>query len=315
MKIVWIAYHIEGLGAFRAVLESGYDVRAMYTLTPDAARRRSAVADYAPLCQRYGVPLHLIDDINDRAVVRSIAETRPDLLIALGWSQMLAPALLDVPRLGTVGAHASMLPKHRGRAPVNWAIIRGEAETGNTLLWLSEGVDRGDIIDQVAIPISAFDTCATIYDEVARSNHYMLLDLLKKLARGQRPGISQRADRSPALPARTPADGLIDWTAPARSVYDLVRGVTRPYPGAFSYLRRVRWTIWSSALLALAPADVSPGQVIGASVSPEDRACGQIVGCGEGAVILLEVEDDQGRVLSGRDLAAQPWSGEVWTDG
>jgi methionyl-tRNA formyltransferase len=123
------------------------------------------------------------------------------------------------------------------------------------------------------------------------------------------------------LPRRRPADGRIDWSQPAASVYDFIRALTRPYPGAFSRLDGARWTIWQAARLPLADprgGASRPGEVLGPMVSPLPEACGQVVACGEsgtGAVVLLEAEAEDGTVLSGPSLAEQPWTGKVWTDG
>ncbi len=340
MKIVWVGFHQEGIDAFRAVLEAGHDVAAAFTLTQAAAGKRSGVTDYAPICREYGVPLHHVSNINDDSAMERLEALAPDLIVVLGWSQILQPRLLRLPRVGVVGAHASLLPHNRGRAPVNWALIRGEEETGNTLMWLAEGVDTGAIIDQVAFPITPFDTCATLYDHVAASNRAMVLRLLERLARSEKPGRPQPHTDEPALPGRKPADGLIDWSQPAQRVYDLVRGVTRPYPGAFTYLDGRKWIVWSAALLPVElapratgragaaatepsggearvtpPAWADPGEVLGMAVSPEPGACGPVVACADGALLLNELEDDAGNVLRGPDLARQPWRGKVFRDG
>ena len=315
MRIGWIGFHQEGLAAFRAVVEAGFAVRAAVTLTAEAAARRSGAADYAPLCRQHGIPLHRVDSINSDRSAGLLADLDLDLVIVLGWSEILRPHVLRLARLGMVGAHASLLPHNRGRAPVNWALIRGETQTGNTLLWLAEGVDSGQIIDQTVIPISPYDTCATLYDKVALSNRDMVLRLLARLQAGERPGRPQPATAEPLLPRRKPEDGRINWNAPAHDVYNFVRALTRPYPGAFGQLNGKRWTIWRCALLPGRHRGALPGEVMGAAVSPEATACGQVVACKDGAVLLLEVEGEDRQCLSGVRLCEQPWQGEVWSHG
>ena len=315
MKIGWVGFHQEGLSALRAVAAAGHDIVGILTLTPEAAAQRSGASDYDSLARELDLPIHFVKNINDESSVATLRGMAPDLLVVLGWAQLLSETVLQIPTIGVVGAHASLLPENRGRAPVNWAIINGDELTGNTLMWLSPGVDDGDIIDQMAFAIEVFDSCATIYDKVAETNRAMILDLLATLTRGERPGRPQTEAKGPLLPRRRPADGLIDWTSSARSVYDLVRGVTRPYPGAYSHLASEKMLVWSCALLPVEGRLAAPGTVLGPVSSPESAACGQAVACGDGAVVLLEVETDALGVVSGYPLQALAWHGQVMGDG
>ncbi|HTI06559.1 MAG TPA: methionyl-tRNA formyltransferase [Gemmatimonadales bacterium] len=305
--------HREGLPALEALLDAGANVVAAVTLTPDAAARRSGVADYEPLCRRFAVPLHRVADINSPEAVALLRSLDLDVLFVIGWSQILRPAALGAARVGVVGAHASLLPKNRGSAPINWALIHGEHQTGNSLMWLADGVDTGALIDQTVIAITPFDTCASLYDQVAITNREMLVKLWRRLLSGQRPGTPQPESGEPVLPRRRPADGLLDWTAPSARIYDFVRALTRPYPGAFGHLDGQRWTVWQAALPPLDHARIAaPGTCLGPVVSSLDDACGQLVACGQGAVMLLEIESESGRVLKGRDLGTVDWHGKVW---
>ena len=213
VRIGWVGVHAEGISALEAVCAAEYDVVGMLTLRQAKADRRCGSADYQSLCQRYDIPLCPVDHINDPSSVSLLAGWNCDLLVVLGWGQILSRAALQTARIGAVGAHASLLPRNRGSAPVNWAIINGERQTGNSLIWLAEGVDSGELIDQRAFDISVYDTCATIYDKVAWSNREMLLDLCFRLQAGQRPGTPQQHNDEPVLPRRRPQDGLIDWSA------------------------------------------------------------------------------------------------------
>lgn len=314
-RICWVGFHEEGLPALRAVAEAGYDIAAVITLTADAAARRSAATDYGAVCAELGLPLHRVENINDDEAVTLIEELSPDLMIVLGWSQILKERVLSIPPLGVVGAHASLLPSNRGRAPVNWAIIRGEERSGNTLMWLAAGVDSGDIIDQKSFEIELVDTCATVYDKVAASNRTMVLDLLAALAAGDRPGRPQPASSDPLLPGRKPADGLIDWSRPARDIYDLIRGVTRPYPGAFSHLDGEKVHIWRSSLLPIAAPLAAPGTVLGPVISPDSAAAGQAIACGVGAIVVLEAQPTDEPPVSGHALMSLQWQGKMMSNG
>lgn len=312
MKFAWVGFHAEGLPALRGLLEARAPIAAVLTLTPELAAKRSGGVDYAPLCAEFGVPLHQVSGINEPEAVQVLEAIGPDVVFVIGWHQIVRPPVLRLARMGFVGAHASYLPHNRGSAPVNWAIIRGERETGNSLMWLAEGVDEGDIIAQRKFWITPYDTCATLYARVAESNRDMLLELLPRLLRGERPGRPQTPSDEPVLRRRRPADGRITWDCPARMVYDFVRALTRPYPGAFSTLDGQQWWIWEAALPPDRGPVAAPGEVLGPVVSPVSSACGQLVACGTGTVILLEIEDSVGTRLRGPTLGDQPWIGRHW---
>jgi methionyl-tRNA formyltransferase len=316
VKFAWVGFHAEGLAALQALLAAGAPVAAVLTLKPELAAKRSGGVDYAPVCSQYGVPLYHIAGINEPEAMQILAALSPDVMFVIGWHQIVRPPVMALARLGLIGAHASFLPHNRGSAPINWAIIRGEQESGNTLMWLAEGVDEGNILAQRAFPISAYDTCATLYAQVAATNREMLLEVLPQLLAGERPaGRPQERGDEPVLRRRRPADGRITWDRPASMVYDFVRALTRPYPGAFSSLDGKQWWIWEAALPPDRGPVGAPGEVLGPVVSPAQSACGQLVACGSGAVILLEVEDDAGTRLRGQQLSEQPWLGKLWGEG
>lgn len=315
MRIGWIGFHLEGVAALRALVDSPYDFVGAITLTPAARSRRSAAVSYRVLLQDTAVPVYEVDSINEPETIALLEAMSLDVVFVIGWTQILRPEVLRTAERGMVGAHASLLPHYRGSAPVNWAIINGQRSTGNSLIWLSESVDCGDIIDQVSIPITEYDTCATLYDKVARSNREMILRLLPRLETGERPGRKQAASHQRLLPRRRPHDGLIDWGLDARSVYDFIRALTRPYPGSFSYLNGSCWRIWACALGPFrSSGPVRPGAVLGPVVSPVEEACGQAVVCGDRqALVLLEVEGPDAKLLRGPELSDQAWDGAFST--
>lgn len=316
MRFAWVGSHMEGLPAFEALLDAGANIVAAISLTGEAAAGRSGAANYEPLCRRYRVPLYRVTDVNSPTTVALLRSLDLDVLFVIGWSQILRAEALSSARLGVVGAHASLLPRNRGSAPINWVLIRGESVTGNSLMWLAEGVDTGSVIDRTPIEITPFDTCATLYQRVAETNRDMLLRLWRKLLTGERPGTPQSSSGEPPLPRRRPADGLVDWHSNSNRVYDFVRALTRPYPGAFGHLDGQRWKVWRAALPPLDGLPIADaGTCLGPVISPSDEACGQLVACGQGAVTLLEVEAEDGRVLRGRALGEAAWRGRIWGNG
>lgn len=313
LRIGWMSHHVEGIKPLKAVLAAGFPVQAIITLQDDLMAKKSGAADFASIAAEYDVPLHHVRNANDPASVELLNDLNLDVLFVIGWSQILHPPALRSAKLGCFGAHASLLPANRGSAPINWALIKGEAQTGNTLMRLSEGVDAGDIVDQEPIPISQFDNVATLYNRVAETNCEMILELLKDMAEGSPLRAQpQSDDGSPLLPRRLPEHGLLDWAQPAPKVYDFVRALTRPYPGAFSGANGTRTIIWRSALLPVTGRLAEPGTVLGQMVSDRPDACGLVVACSEGAVVLLEIEDADGKAWSGRELAQSDIS--IFTD-
>lgn len=224
---------------------------------------------------------------------------RPELVLVLGWYQIIPPEILAMAPLGFVGIHASLLPKYRGMAPVNWAIINGETETGISLFYLAKGVDDGDIIDQKKIPIADSDTCATLYDRVASESVLMLKEYLPRIASGTAGRTAQDHSRATVMPRRRPEDGRIDWSWRAKRVYDFVRAQTSPYPGAFTFLNGRKLYVWSCSVTPEpSPQSSQPGNL---------RACdGRICAtCGEGKVVLHDVQwADEDRAAPASELLA-----------
>jgi methionyl-tRNA formyltransferase len=307
---------MEGLPALRGLLERGYPLEAIITLRPELAAKRSGGADYHPVAEEFRIPLYEVSNINDEQSLHLLKDLSLDLAFLIGWTQIVRPDALSLVRIGMIGAHASLLPINRGRAPINWALIRGLEHTGNTLMWLSSGVDSGDIVDQTKISISPYDTCGSMYQKVAESNREMILKALPRILRGERPGTPQPVTESPILPGRRPEDGLVDWSQSNSAVYDFIRALTKPYPGAFSWLDARRCTIWNAALFPKSENSVlQPGRVLGPVISPSEAACGLAVECNDGVVVLLEIEADGIGCLSGTRLSDLPWTGKVFSNG
>jgi methionyl-tRNA formyltransferase len=284
-RIVFVGAVHEAEPALRALLAGPCEIAAVVTQPRAQAAQLCGFVDLAPLARQHGVPVVRTADINEPAIVNRIRACKPDLLVAIGWSRLIGPELLSLPPRGCVGCHASLLPAHRGRAPVNWSIIRGETRTGNTLMFLAAGADMGDIVDQRAIPIGPDDTCAAVYAKVGAAGADMLRTHLAALLAGTAPRRPQRG-QGDVLPKRTPAMGVTDWSRPARTIHDWIRGQTRPYPGAFTRLHgeqlmlwRSRWPADGGRPAALAP----PGTVL--QVTPD----GMTVATGDGSLTVTEI--------------------------
>ena len=305
MRIGWLSFHIVGGKALTHLLNTNRLVDAVITLSEKKISSRSGVFDYSPLCSKYNLPIYKIDHINSNQSIDLLRQLDLDILFVIGWSQIIEKEILDIPRLGMVGVHSSFLPQYRGSAPINWAIINGEKETGTTLMVLSEGVDTGNIIDQISFPITLYDSCKTLYDKVAKANVKMILNLYDNLHNGNFSHQPQNKNAlEKILPRRTPKDGLIDWNNNSIELYNFIRAQTSPYPGAYSYINDIKYFILKCASFPKLDNNLSftSGEIIGPIYSTNIDACGILVKCNGSFLLILEISDEQGNNIRGKIL-------------
>lgn len=303
MRILWVGFHVEGIPAFKAVTNGSWDIVGCISLDEGRKAKRSGSVDYGQLCRVRDIPYYEIAHINDQSTIETIKGLAPDVIVVLGWSQILGDEVLSIPRIGVIGAHASLLPAYRGSAPINWAIINRLTETGNTLMWLDSGVDTGLIIDQMPFKIEVYDTCDTLYKKVAQTNKKMLLKALKAIAKRGKYGVIQEHTDTPVLPRRTPKDGLVDFDQAAQDVYNFIRAITRPYPGAFSYCSGEKLKIWNAGFTeSQIHGSVKAGTVVDKIYNPVLNRCAIVVSCKSGTILIHEIETASNKILKGKHL-------------
>ena len=295
MKCVVLAYHNMGCAGIEALLNAGYEISAVFTHR-DNPNENIWFDSVAELAGRHNIPVFAPEDINHPVWVGRIAAMKPDFLFSFYYRNLVKAELLAVPRLGAVNLHGSLLPKYRGRVPINWAIINGETETGVTLHYMTTTPDAGDIIAQAKVTIDDADTAKTLFDKLVVAAKKMLAENLPLLAAGKAPRVPQNEEAATVCRGRRPADGEIDWNQTAAQVNNLVRAVTSPYPGAFSFLGDRKCFIWSTKVLSGTPK-AAPGTVL--SVDP------LVISCKDGAVEVLSGEFENGIRQNGRQLAAE----------
>jgi len=235
MKIIFIGAVEIGYTILEVVYESGFEVDTVFTLPFEMEEKTSGFVDFEPLTKQNNSNIVRIKEINDVDNIKLIKNINPDLIIVCGWQRLICEDILNIPKLGTIGFHSSLLPKYRGRAPVNWAIIMGEKETGITMFYLTPNADDGDIIAQKSFPILLNDDCNTVYKKSAKAGAELVKEYLPKIKKGTAPRIHNPSASFPAYPKRTPQDGLIDFNRSALDVYNFVRALTKPYPGAYYF--------------------------------------------------------------------------------
>jgi methionyl-tRNA formyltransferase len=226
-----------------------------------------------------------------------LAALAPELIVVAAYGKILPRAVLDIPPRGCINVHGSLLPRYRGAAPIQWAVIRGERETGITIMRMDEGMDTGDMLLKRSVPITDEDTAGTLEAKLAPLGAELLVEALQRLEEGTLAGEPQDPALATLAPRLTKDHGRVDFTRPAREVRDLVRGVD-PWPGAFTLLRGERLALFAPRLVSGGGA---PGTVLGA-----DRD-GLLVACGEGAVGLRELQlPGRKRLPAAAFLAGRP---------
>jgi methionyl-tRNA formyltransferase len=229
-----------------------------------------------------------------------VQEISPDFIFSFYYRRMLGPALLGAARRGAYNMHGSLLPKYRGRAPVNWAVLRGERETGATLHEMVAKPDAGRIVDRQAVPIGENDLAVEVFTRVTDAAQLVLRRALPALVDGSARPQPQDLASGSYFGGRRPEDGRIDWRRPAREVHDLVRAVAPPYPGAFTSWQgrpaRILRTWWGNL-----PEGLPSGREPGAVAASGERA---FVACGDGRWLeVLEAELGPAGVARGAPLA------------
>lgn len=247
------------------------------------------------------LPVEQSDDINDEAFVERLRSVAPELLVVVAFGQILRRALLEVPSRGAVNVHASLLPRYRGTAPINWVIVNGETETGVTTMFMADKVDAGEIILERTTTIRDMETAGELSDRLAELGAELLLETVALIEKGEAPRVAQDVSRACYARKLRKTDGEIDWTEPSRRVLDRIRGMT-PWPGAYTWYRGKRLVIERAAQGP--PAAGSPGEVLAVTRDSID------VATGDGVVRLLEVRP-QGRRAMKADAFARGYRPEV----
>ncbi len=230
-----------------------------------------------------GVPVTTAEIKDGPEVEALVAAAAPDLILSCYYRRMIPSRLLALAKRGAVNMHGSLLPKYRGRAPVNWAILNGETEVGVTLHHMVKRADAGDIVDAQVVPVLPGETAYDAMGKVTAAARHVLARQIDALLAGTAPRTPQDESQATYFGGRTPEDGRIDWTWPASRIVNLVRAVAEPFPGAFSDGPAGRLYVWKAA--AAAGAGV-PGTVLAGP--------GLRVACGQGAVELLRASLDEG---------------------
>jgi len=299
-SVVLFGYHEYGTLALEELLHAGAEVVSLVT-HEDNPGEVIWFRTPAPLARQHGIPVHTPDDCNTPEFVALVKSLAPDLILSAYYRQLICQEILDMPPLGALNLHGSLLPKYRGRVPVNWVLVNGEQETGVTLHHMVRKADAGDIVAQVRVPIAFEDTALTLHRKLMDASRKLLRRWLPEILKGVAPRTPQDHSQATVFGRRTPADGEIDWHAPAERIYNLVRAVTHPYPGAFTTVHGKRLFVWQAWPVPDRPAAAAPGTVV------ECSPAGIFVATGAGHLRLDSVQLEGEQECSASEAAARGW--------
>ncbi len=293
MKAVVFAYSNVGCAGLETLLDNGVNVAAVFT-HPDDPGENTWFRSVAQTAAARNIPVYAPDDINHPLWVSRIKAMEPDCLFSFYYRKLIKDSILALPLRGALNLHGSLLPKYRGRCPVNWVLINGETETGLTLHHMVKRADAGDIVGQIRIPISPDDTARSLNEKMTAAVPGFLAPLLPGRADGTAPRRKQNDADATVFGGRRPADGQIDWEQPAERIRNLVRAVTKPYPGAFTYAGGRKFFIWE------AQAEPNPHPAKAGTVLSDEPLR---IACGSGVLRIVLGQEEKGVEVGGRQLA------------
>lgn len=241
MKVVVFAYHEVGARCLQVLLDGGVDVQLVITHTDDP-NEHIWFTSVAELASHAGIAVITPESASESEVQARISAIRPDYIFSFYYRQMIPMSVLNLARIAPLNMHGSLLPKYRGRVPINWAVLHGETETGATLHVMAEKPDAGDIVAQQAVPIGPDETAGEVFTKVTMAAADTLKAVLPKLFQGDVPRRPNPLAEGSYYGGRKPEDGRINWHQNATQVYNLIRAVAPPYPGAFSDIESINGT-------------------------------------------------------------------------
>ena len=281
-RILFFGYSEVGFTCLDFLLNRGDNVVALIT-HEDNPNEKIWFKTPAVAAKEHMIPIFTPESVNTPEWIGKIKELQPDLILSVYYRNMISPAVLDLAPLGAFNMHGSLLPKFRGRAPINWAIVKGAKETGMTLHRMVKKADAGAIVDQQAVAIGPRDTAEYLFRKVLPLAREVLARQIDALLAGTASERAQNESEATYFTGRNPEDGRIQWPHTSQEIFDLVRAVTDPYPGAFAEIGSAKLMVWWCEIVPTSSSpSIVPGQIL--SLAP------LTVATGDGAVELTRIE-------------------------
>jgi len=311
LRVVYAGTPEFSVPALKALDDSEHELVGVVT-NPDRPRGRGRDPLPPPVKQaavERDIEVAQPESMDSEEAAATLEDWRAELMVVCAYGQILPERILDTPRMGCINIHASLLPKYRGAAPINWAIVRGEEETGVTIMEMEPGLDTGPMLMKQRVDIEPLTTAGGLHEELSELGAELIVEAVNGLARGELEATPQDDDRATYAPKLSKSDGEVDWTQSAEDVANHVRGLN-PWPGAFSHHRadddaRIKFHLARPADSG-DPLDGEPGEVLEANPG----AGRLVIACGEGAIECLEIQApgrqkmEAGDFLNGYDIEA-----------
>ncbi len=291
MKIIFMGTPEFAVASLEELVNKGYDVIGVFT-QPDKPKGRGKKLTPPPVKEKaleYNIPVFQPKNIKEAEMVDKITELCPDIIVVVAYGQILPKKVLDTPKLGCINVHASLLPKYRGAAPINWAIINGEEKTGVTTMYMEEGLDTGDMILKNEIQIGEL-TAGELHDKLSLLGAEVLGLTIEQILQNKAPRESQNSNESSYAPMLNKSLGQIDWNKSAKEIYNLIRGVN-PWPTAYTSYNDNRFKIWKAKYTS-EESTKEPGTIIKVNTK------GIYVCTGKNVLIIEEVQFPGGKRLA-----------------
>ena len=296
MRTVWVSFDTIGRDCLEAAAGAGADIVGIVTLPGPIDPNRSGQCPFDEVAARHDAALIETHDVNALETLNALRKLEPELVFVVGWSQLVHDPFIAVAREGVFGMHPTLLPRHRGRAPIPWAILTGLSRTGVTLFEIVDATaDSGAIVGQVVVDVAPDETATTLFARLADAHVELIREFVPQLIGRSAPRLPQDPSRASSWSKRVPSDGIIDWETRAPYLYDWVRAQTRPYPGAFTFLGDDKVIVWGARAVEL-PGAAPAGTIVDVS------ADGPVVACGEGGLLLEEIQTEAAELTIGARL-------------
>lgn len=299
MRILFMGTPDFAVPCLQALLDEKYNVVGVVT-QPDRPKGRKQILTPSPvkeLALQYNLPIFQPEKVSNPEEINKLRCLSIDLIVTAAFGQLLSKELLQLPRLGCINVHASLLPKYRGGAPIHWSVINGEQETGVTIMYMVEKLDAGPMISQKKVPIAFDDTTGVVYEKVTKAGAELLLETLPSIVEGTVQAIEQDETKATFASNIRRSDEIIQWDRSALSIYNQIRGLA-PWPGAYTTYEEQIIKIWSSEIYKPEQKVVNqykPGEVF------ENTKDGPVIATGEGFLLLRELQPAGKKLISGTD--------------
>ena len=291
MRVVFMGTPDFAVPSLQKLLDAGFEVCAVYT-QPDKPKGRGHKLQAPPvkeLALRHEIPVFQPASLRKEEVQQELQSFQPDVIVVVAYGKILPKAVLDLPRLGCINVHGSLLPKYRGAAPIQWTVINGDGTGGVTTMFMGEGLDTGDMLLKAETPVGAEETAGQLFDRLKDLGADLLLETLEKLERGKLTPVPQNEEDATHAPMLSKELSVIDWSKPARELHDLIRGLN-PWPSAYSYLDGKKLKIHASR--------VAEGSGEAGKAFSKDGNL--LVYCGKDALELTEIQTENGKRMDGK---------------